>query len=152
MIFAHPFLWISQHFRPQILLPDAPTFLENLGITSAGRGTLGVMQEEGVFAAARHYFDGKLWVLPPLLPLFFVTLALYALAAWRLGGWLLGIRTHWYCVLLFLAFVEYYFFLPGPIAVPRYQLPALPFLALMAAQQLPALAGLLRKFVRHSES
>lgn len=145
LILAHPFIWISQHFRPHILLPDAPTLLEILGVTGSGRGTMDVMQREGVIAAIRHYFDGKLWVLWPLLPLLLVTFALYALAAWRLGGWVLGIRTHWYCVLLFLAFAEYYFFLPGPITAPRYQLPALPILALMAAQQAVLLPGLRQK-------
>lgn len=146
LIFAHPFLWITQHFRPHILLPDAPMFLEILGVTSAGRGTLDVMQKDGVIAAVRHYFDGKLWVLLPLLPLLLVTFALYALAAWRLGSWVWGFWNHWYCVLLFFAFAEYYFFLPGPITAPRYQLPALPILALMAAQQMVLLPDLRRKF------
>lgn len=146
LIAAHPFLWISQHFRPHILLPDAPTLLEILGVTGAGRGTMDVMQREGVTAAVRHYFDGKLWVLLPLLPLLLFTLLLYVLAAWRLGGWVAGIGTNWYCILLFLAFAEYYFFLPGPITAPRYQLPALPILALMAARQAVLLPDLWRKF------
>ncbi len=149
LIFAHPFVWISQHFRPHVLLPDAPTFLEILGVTSAGRGTMDVMQREGVFAAAKHYFDGKLWVIFPLLPLLGITLALYGLAAWRLGYWVVKIKTHWFCLFLFLAFVEYFFFLPGPITAPRYQLPALPLLALMAAQQLPIFWNMLQNtFVR----
>jgi len=144
LILAHPFIWISQHFRPHILLPDAPTFLEILGVTSAGRGTMDVMQREGVLAAVRHYFDGKLWVLPPLLPLLLVTLALYVLAAWRLGSWVWRFWDDWYYVLLFFAFAEYYFFLPGPITAPRYQLPALPILALMAAQQISICRQLFR--------
>ena len=145
LIFAHPFAWLPQHFRPHILLPDAPTFFEILGVTSAGRGTMDVMQKEGLFAAVNHYFGGKLWVLLPVVPLLAVTLFLYLLAAWKLVDWIVHLRQNWYWLFLFLAFIEYYFFLPGPIVAPRYQLPALPFLAIMAAMQLPALGRLLKK-------
>lgn len=145
LIFAHPLAWLPQHFRPHILLPDAPTFFEILGVTSAGRGTMDVMQKKGLFAAVNHYFGGKLWVLLPVVPLLGITLATYLLAAWKLIDWVVHWRKEWYWLFLFLAFVEYYFFLPGPIVAPRYQLPALPFLAIMAAMQLPALGRLLKK-------
>lgn len=144
LIFAHPFTWLPQHFRPHILFPDAPTFFEILGVTSAGRGTMDVMQKEGVAAAVNHYFGGKLWVLLPVVPLLAVTLVMYLLAAWKLAGWIVHIRRDWYWVLVFLAFVEYYFFLPGPIVAPRYQLPALPLIAVMAAAQMPRLHELLK--------
>ena len=145
LIFAHPLVWLPQHFRPHILLPDAPTFFEILGVTSAGRGTMDVMQKEGVSAAVRFYFGDRLWVLIPVIPLLCVTLAMYALALWKLIVWAANLRREWYWIFLFLAFVEYYFFLPGPITAPRYQLPALPFLALMAALQLQAAASGLRR-------
>jgi hypothetical protein len=38
-----------------------------------------------------------------------------------------------FLVFFFLAFVEYYLFLPGPITVPRYQMPALPLIVVMGA-------------------
>ena len=145
LIFAHPLVWLPQHFRPHILLPDAPTFFEILGVTSAGRGTMDVMQKEGVSAAVRFYFGDRLWVLIPVIPLLCVTLAMYALALWKLIVWAVNLRREWYWIFLFLAFVEYYFLLPGPITAPRYQLPALPFLALMAALQLQAAASGLRR-------
>lgn len=148
LIFAHPLAWLPQHFRPHILLPDAPTFFEILGVTSAGRGTMDVMQKEGLFAAVNHYFGGKLWVLLPVVPLLGITLATYLLAAWKLIDWVVHLRRNWYWIFLFLAFVEYYFFLPGPIVAPRYQIPALPFLAIMAAMQLPALGPLLKRLLK----
>ena len=132
LIRRHPFLWISQHFRWQILLPDAPTFFEILGVTQSGRGTLNVLQTRGVMAAVMHYFDGQLWLPALLLPLLAFTGILYAGALGQLVLWCRTIRKDWFWLFVFLAFSEYYFFLPGPITVPRYQLPALPFLAGMA--------------------
>ena len=106
------------------------------------------MQKEGLFAAVNHYFGGKLWVLLPVVPLLGITLATYLLAAWKLIDWVVHLRRNWYWIFLFLAFVEYYFFLPGPIVAPRYQIPALPFLAIMAAMQLPALGRLLKRLLK----
>ena len=47
--------------------------------------------------------------------------------------------------LLLLLFSGYYFLMPGAIAVPRYQLPALPFLYLAAGYGLICLHGLVRE-------
>ena len=47
---------------------------------------------------------------------------------------------HYYELFLFLAFAEYYFFLPGAITAPRYQIPALPALTVNCALVLAALA------------
>ncbi len=146
LILAHPLAWFPQHLRPHILLPDVPTLLENCGATSANRGTLSVLQREGVFAAARHYFDGKLWLLWPLLPLLAVTALTYLAALATLLIYLRHWRKCYYYLFVSLAFVEYYFFLPGPITVPRYQLPALPWLTLLAAAFLvPCVERLLRR-------
>ena len=91
-------------------------------------------RSRGIFAAADHYFDGRYWILLPLLPLLACVGALYLGAAGMLVCWIRHVRRDWYWILLFLAFAEYYFFLPGPITVPRYQLPALPMLAAMAGE------------------
>ena len=134
MVLAHPFIYFKQHFNWQILLPDAPTFLENLGATSANRGTMGVLKRDGVFAACRHYFGANWWCyLLVLLPLLLITMLLYAAALVRLAMDIKNYRRYWREVILFLAFCEYYFFLPGAITAPRYQLPALPFLCTIAA-------------------
>ena len=134
LIRQHPLLWISQHFRWEALLPDVPTFCEVLGVTRSDRGTLNVLRSRGIFAAADHYFDGRYWILLPLLPLLACVGLLYLGAAGMLVCWIRNVRRDWYWILLFLAFAEYYFFLPGPITVPRYQLPALPMLAAMAGE------------------
>ncbi len=145
LIYAHPLAWLPQHFRPHILLPDAPGFFELLGVTSSDRGTLNVLQKRGLFAAVNHYFAGRFWLPLLLLPLLAVTLLLYAGAAVWLGTALWNWKREWFALLVFLAFVEYYFFLPGPVTVPRYQLPALPALAVAAALAGPKIRHFLRR-------
>ncbi|MBQ4335838.1 MAG: glycosyltransferase family 39 protein [Lentisphaeria bacterium] len=136
LIYAHPFIWIRQHFRIHVLLPDAPALCENMGFTSSGKGTLDVMQKQGIFAAIRHYFGGR-WHIPVLL------LPLLLPAGILLAGVLLeiirlcrDIRQNYPLLLALLACAEYYFFLPGPITVPRYQIPALPILCILGGAEI----------------
>lgn len=137
LVLAHPFVWFSQHLRPQVLLPDLPALCEILGIAGSDRGTLDVLQRHGLFAAVRHYFAGIYWIIPVAAPLLAIVLITYLGAGVTLVKQALNIRRDWFRLLVFLAFVEYYFFLPGPITVPRYQLPALPLLCVLAAAALP---------------
>ena len=142
LIMAHPFVWIRQHFRPHILIPDAAALCELLGLTSAGRGTLDVMQKQGVWAAVMHYFDGRWYIplvlLPLMLPAALLALGVLAEIWALLRDW----RKSYPVILVLLACAEYYFFLPGPITVPRYQIPALPVLCVAGG------AGCLRLFRR----
>ena len=141
LIFAHPGIWIRQHFRPHVLIPDAATLCENLGLTQSGRGTLDVMHRKGVPAAVMHYFDGR-WYIPLLLFPFLIPVLLLTAGVFReLWELLKQYRTSYPWLLAVLACAEYYFFLPGPITVPRYQIPALPVLCVLAG------AGLLRNSI-----
>ncbi len=114
-----------------MLLPDAPTFFELLGMTKTGRGTLDVLRREGLFAAVSHYFSGKLWLLIPLLPALGIVFLTYLGCGLQLVVWLW--RRQWYLAWLFMGFVAYFLVLPGPIVMPRYHLPALPMMCVMAA-------------------
>ena len=133
IITAHPWIALKQHFNwHRILLPDAPTFFEITGLTTSDRGTMNVLAKEGLFAAVNHYFDGR-WYLPAALcPLLAVTGITYLGTLLFLAGTLFRIKRHWYFWLLFLAFAEFYLFLPGPICAPRYQIPALPVMCAFA--------------------
>ena len=141
MIAEHPFRWIRQHFDWHILLPDVPTLSELFGATTPGRGTMGVLASDGVLAAVRHYFNDRMWILWVVLPLLLPTALLYFGAAAAAAGYLWRLRDHWFDVLVLLAFAEYYFFLPGAITAPRYQIPALPCLSALAAAALVKLIG-----------
>ena len=133
MVFAHPFVWLRQSCSWRIFIPDAPTFWELCGVTSSDRGTMGVMAKYGFFSGVRHYFnnDWKLMVLSVLLLI--PVLVLYACALGRIVCDICLIRSRWYELVAFLAFAEYYLLLPGAITAPRYQIPALPVLCVLAA-------------------
>ncbi len=124
-----PLLYARLHVQPMVLLPDAPTLLELLGMTQTGRGTLDVLRRQGLMAAVRHYFGDKLWLLLPLLPLLAIVGVTYLGAGVQLLLW----RREWYMLFVVLGLVVYYLVLPGPVVMPRYQLPALPLMCVMAA-------------------
>ena len=145
LILAHPFLWLKQQFQWKILLPDAPTFFEILNVTSPGRGTMGVLAKDGIWAAVNYYFDGKLWLPCLLMPFLLITGITYAGCLGILLKDLIKIKTNYTELLLFLAFAEYYLFLPGAITAPRYQIPALPVITLFAAMGILQTAARFKK-------
>jgi hypothetical protein len=108
--------------------------VELFGVTQGGRGTLDVLNRQGVIAAVKHYFDGKYGVLLLLAPLLAVVVVTYFGFAWQLLSWIRG--GEWYLLLMALGFVAYYLVIAGPVVMPRYQLPALPFMCTMAAMAL----------------
>ena len=130
LIGAHKWTYLRLHFNPSILLPDAPSFLELLGLTQSGRGTLDILHRQGILAAVRHYFGDRSWLLLPLLPALAVVGATYLGCLVHLGRWLR--RREWFLGCFSLAFVAYYLVLPGPVVMPRYHLPALPLMCVMA--------------------
>ncbi|MBR7107957.1 MAG: glycosyltransferase family 39 protein [Lentisphaeria bacterium] len=134
LVKQHFFIWLKQQMNYQILLPDVPSFLECLGVTSSDRGTMAVLKEQGVAAAVRHYF-GKNWlgIVAAVLPLIFIAGTTYAGALGQLILDVKQIRKNYMELFIFAAFVYYYLFLPGAITAPRYQIPALPCMCVMAA-------------------
>lgn len=145
LIGRHPLIWLKQQFQWKILLPDAPTGFELLGLTKFDRGTMAVLARDGLFAAVDHYFDGKLYLPLLFLPFLAVVALMYAACAFQLCRDVLTVKKNWGELLLFLAFAEYYLFLPGAITAPRYQIPALPMISILAAEGLLAALDLLRK-------
>ncbi|MCQ2378445.1 MAG: glycosyltransferase family 39 protein [Victivallaceae bacterium] len=140
MIARHPFVALKQQFfNAPVLLPDAPTALELLGVTRPGRGTMDVLARDGLFAAVRHYFHGRtVMALLPLAPFVLTAFAVLFYAAKHLVRLFLRRTGSRRDILLFGGFALYYLWLPGAITAPRYQIPALPILLCFAA------AGLLR--------
>ncbi len=132
-IASHPWTYAQIHLRGSMgfWLPGAPDVLQIAGLTRGERGTLGVMREEGPWAAARHYFADNAAAVVLVVPLVGLLIARYAAAAVcavrQLGqgvsaaGWL-GVA------LLVLAAL-----LPGPAAHPRFRVPVAPLLSIAAA-------------------
>ena len=109
-ILQHPFRYLSLHFNPAILRQDLEGLFVNLGM---------VGRPSRIFLKA----------------VYLATLLLYMLCALGLGWYFIAAadRKSWLPVLLFLLLSGYYLLMPGPIAIARYQLPALPYLCLAAA-------------------
>lgn len=126
-----PITYFTLHLRPYTLFPDAPSLLQNIGVTTGERGTFDILSKQGILPAVKHYFDGKYWALFLLTPLLLIVFITY------LAAMLYIIRAiykkDWFVILSFLAFIEFYLFVPGPVNMPRYQLPALPLLCIFAA-------------------
>lgn len=149
LIMQHPVTYFRLHLNPQIMLPDLPTFCEILGFTKSDRGTLDIMHRYGVIAAIKHYFNGVLWLPLLLLPALALVGICYLGCLFQLGLWIY--QKNIFFIFFFLAFVEYYLFLPGPITVPRYQMPALPFIAVIGAMGCVQLVVFLKKLYRHGD-
>ncbi len=130
-VFEHPGAAAATHlFQVWILLPDLPNFLQNLGLRTGERGTLAVLRKDGVMAAFRHYMDGSYAAAFLAMPFLLATGVLYVLTA--MGVWIYLRRRRWTVLTLFAVFVLYYLAAPGPVLMPRYQIPALPFACALA--------------------
>ena len=128
---AHPWVYLGGFFHPVNYVPDVPSFLENLGLSRSGRGTWDVIVNYGLFAGVRHYFEGKYWLPAIVFPLCLILLAGYLLAIY--GFFSLLLKKKYFLPLLFLPLGVYYMAVTGPVAYPRFSLPVLPCLTLLAA-------------------
>ena len=83
IILEHKIVYFSMFFNPSKLVPDVPTFLENLQLTTGGKGTWDVIVKDGLWAGIRHYFEGKLYLPFLILPLMLILPACLLLALLR---------------------------------------------------------------------
>jgi hypothetical protein len=128
------------------LLPNATEFLELLGVTQGGRGTLSVLNQQGLWAAVRHYFGGQAWVLWPLVPLM-ALLGLTYLGTLA-GSATLARRRDWFALVLLLASTAYFLLIPGAPSHPRFRVPVMPYVCLLAGTGLVSAWRWLRRRVR----
>jgi hypothetical protein len=134
VIMDHPGLSIWYYFKGMAILfiPDVPGFYELLGLTQEGKGALGAVFREGLRPALSRYF-GKYWVwwAVAALPLILYDLWVYGLAI--LGVTALWRTRNFFRLFLILALMGYWLALAAIGAAPRYRLPLMPFLIILAA-------------------
>lgn len=132
IILAHPFLYVYLHLKSDLnsLLPSITEFFELLGVTQGGKGTLSVLNQHGLIAATQHYFGDKVWVIGLVLPLL-ALLGLTYLGA-VIGVGLLIRRKDWFTLFLLLMPLLYFLLLPGAPSHPRFRVPVMPYLCLLA--------------------
>ena len=121
-ILRHPFRYLAQHFNPAILQQELGGIFLNLGLYS--RPNLFYLKLVYVFSVILYMFTA-------------LGLGWYCIAA--------ADRRSWLPILLFLLLAGYYLLMPGSIAEPRYQLPALPFICLTAAFGLVYFYGVVKE-------
>ena len=130
-ILAHPWSTAATHlFQVWILLPDLPDFLQNLGLRTGERGTLAVLRKDGVLAAFRHYMDGSYAAAVLAVPFVLIHAALWILTV--AGVWIYARKKRWTVLIVFVLPALYYLAAAGPVVLPRYQIPALPYVCAMA--------------------
>jgi 4-amino-4-deoxy-L-arabinose transferase-like glycosyltransferase len=132
IILADPVRYAGIHLRDDLnsLLPDTDP-LEIWGLTIGERGTLEVLKQEGLGAAIRHYFAGRLWTLWLLVP----TIALLCLTylGWAAGSLRLLFQRRIYPLLLLSLPIAYGLLLPGSPSNPRFRVPVMPYVCVLAA-------------------
>jgi hypothetical protein len=150
----HPLLVAKYQLKgaPIFWLPDATDMLEVAGRTEGGRGTLRVLLDEGVMAAARNYLGPQ----PDDATTFMVLLTLTIYAVWLVGlAVFLAVSLRrliksrlrmpaeaWIIILLVLLSM----LAPGPASHPRFRVPLEPYLCIAsAAGYLALLARLTRR-------
>jgi len=146
IILAHPFRYAYLHLKSDLnsLLPSITEFFELLGVTQGGKGTLSVLNQHGLIAATRHYFGDKVWVIGLVLPL----LALLALTYFGavIGIGVLVRQRDWFTLFLLLMPVVYFLLLPGAPSHPRFRVPVMPYLCLLAGIGLWHLWSLVQQY------
>jgi hypothetical protein len=114
-------------------LPGATDVLEELGLTTGQRGTLEVFHRQGIWAATKHYFDGRWGVMA-------LGIGLALIYAAKLAGVVRaaipGRGRRWSPlpeVWLLVALVVLAAMMGGPASTPRFRVPVSPILSVAAA-------------------
>ncbi len=133
------YAWLHLRSVPRNLLPAIGDLLDTVGVPPGPGGTLGVLQTDGLVAGVRHYLASRWEVLALAGPATVWLLATYVLAALGTAVLLAAPATR-LPALLMLATIAYLVLVPGGAAHPRFRVPAMPLLAVLAAAGLAWLA------------
>lgn len=141
IILAHPLRYAVIHLETDLnnFLPDVTDFLELMGVTQGAKGTLSVLNQQGIVAAIDHYFEGRIWLIGLVFP-WIALLGLIYLGC-VFGVYVLIKRKDWFGLALLLLPVLYYTLIPGPPSNPRFRVPVMPYLCLLAGIGCIQLAG-----------
>jgi 4-amino-4-deoxy-L-arabinose transferase-like glycosyltransferase len=132
IILADPIRFLYVHLKGDLngLLPDVTSLTEILGATVGGKGTLSILNQYGILAAIRNYFGGQTWLLGLLLPLIIFLGLEYIFS---LGSTVEILRHHnWLTISILVTPVLYFLILPGAASLPRFRVPVMPYVCLLA--------------------
>jgi hypothetical protein len=132
IILADPLQYACIHLKSDLnnLLPDTD-ILEILGFSEGQKGTLDMIKQKGLWAGVVHYFDGDyrgLILLVPFIILLLITYIGASIAIFRLFQ-----KKRFYELAILLLPITYGLLLPGSPSNPRFRVPIMPFLVILAA-------------------
>ena len=136
---VHAGLFVREHVSQSFLaLPPPAEALHLIGANLGEKGTRTVLSQQGLWAAIRYYFENRTDAMVMYALLALATLALYALAVRGLWRLVRQIRNRnkpavSAVTVLLVFFTIAHFFAGGIATVPRYFLPLLPLIAVLAA-------------------
>ncbi|MGD0612473.1 MAG: glycosyltransferase family 39 protein [Anaerolineales bacterium] len=132
IIGRHPGRYAYLHLKSDLnsLLPNVTELTEIIGLTVGGKGTLSVLNQQGLGAAIRNYFGGNTWLIGVFSPLI-VLLGLTYLAD-LIGGVELTRQRAWFPLAVLIFPIAYFLLIPGAASVPRFRVPVGPYLSLLA--------------------
>lgn len=132
IILRHPGRYAFLHLKSDLnsLLPNVTELTEITGLTVGGKGTLSVLNQQGLGAAIRNYFGGNTWLIGVFSPLI-VLLGLTYLAD-LIGAVELARQRAWFPLAALIFPIAYFLLIPGAASVPRFRVPVDPYLSLLA--------------------
>jgi 4-amino-4-deoxy-L-arabinose transferase-like glycosyltransferase len=132
IILADPVRFLYVHLKSDLngLLPDVTGPTEILGVTVGGKGTLSVLNQYGILAAINNYFGGQTWLLGLMLPLIIFLFLVYIF--FIVGTIDVLRRRQWFAFLILFMPVLYFLILPGAASLPRFRVPAMVYICLLA--------------------
>jgi hypothetical protein len=132
IILSRPFLYIFVHLKSDLnsLLPDT-NILELLGMTTGGRGTLGVLKEEGLVEAIHYYFGDQTWLIGLLLPS--IVLLGFIYVTGLVGSFQIIKEHNWLPFVVLVITSAYFLILPGAPSIARFRVPILPYLSILSS-------------------
>ncbi len=134
IISSDPLRYVYLHLKNDInnLLPGVTDLTEILGITVGGKGTLAILNKDGLIAAIRYYFEDKIWLIGIFAPAIVLLILIYLTDLLGIG--ILVKEKKWFALLILSLPLLYLMLIPGASSNQRFRVPAMPYISLLAAQ------------------
>jgi 4-amino-4-deoxy-L-arabinose transferase-like glycosyltransferase len=132
IILSDPFGYAISHMKHNLnsLLPETD-LLEILNLNAGQKGTLAILNQKGLMAAIQRYFGSSIGLIAFLLP------SILLLGVTYLGWGTATVQMLWekrfFPVLVLSLPIFYGLLLPGAPSNPRFRVPVMPFICILAA-------------------
>jgi hypothetical protein len=128
-----PLTYLFLHLKTDIntLFPAVGDFYALMGKNIGGKGTLSVINSRGIAAGIKHYFAGNWTLFFLAMPVVFLLILKYLLAAAGAGRKIFSKNIDFTAVIYIISAV-YMIIIPGAVSHPRFRVPIEPILSLFA--------------------